>query len=64
MAKGALMASAAVAPLAVSVLLPAAVARTKSVNFDEKMTKTISAKKIGNSLVHDGKKRLSTIPQA
>jgi hypothetical protein len=58
------MASSAVAPLAVSVLLPAAVARTKCVNFDEKMTKTISAKKIGNSLVHDGKKRLSTIPQS
>ncbi len=32
------------------------------VNFDKKMTRTISAKKIGNLLVHDGKKRLSTIP--
>ncbi len=64
LAKVALMASSAVAPLAVSVLLPAAVAQTKNINFDEKMTRTISAKKIGNSLVHDGKKRLSTIPQS
>ncbi len=35
-----------------------------NVNFDKKMTRTISAKKIGNSLVHDGKKCLSTIPSS